>query len=277
MEYPEPWPLCYETNNYAPALSEYFEHPDILYPALPEQLAAARDAGYALVGLDMGNVQRHLQAGHGLDALREELERSNLHCLELANLTFSDDRETTLREAGSYLETARALDATFIQCSVFGDLNNAAVTARAVERKLAGSGIGLAIEFLPFSPLDSIETTRRFIRDAGLRDTKIVLDTWHLFFGPAPAQLESLPVREIAYVQFNDHALWQTADPLFETVNHRLLPGQGHFDLDWFCSILKKNGYRGPVGTEVLSSKLRTWTPRRFAEAEYQATRVFWR
>lgn len=277
MEYPETWLLCYETNNYSPALSDYFARANFTYPSLSEQLQAAHDAGYTLVALDMGNVQRHLQTGHGLDQLRNAMKQLNLRCLELANLTFSDDRDNTLRDAEPFLAIARVLDAAFIQCSFFGDLTKAAAIAREVELKLAGSGIGLAIEFLPFSPLDSIETTRQFIRDAGLSFTKIVVDTWHLFFGPDARQLESLPVAEIAYVQFNDHALWQTEDALFETVNHRLLPGQGNFDLDGFCSTLKTKGYRGPVSVEVLSSELRTWTPRRFAEAGYQATRHFWR
>jgi sugar phosphate isomerase/epimerase len=272
------WPLCYETNNYSPRLADFFADRNILYPPLSAQLQAAADNHYTLVGMDMGSIGNYLEAGHDPAQLRAELNRLDLRCLEVAEISITDDIDAALFVIETLLPVAEAVGAQFIQGSIFGDLAGAAAAAaRAVEARLAASGIGLALEFLPFSPLDSIAATRDFIRAARLKNSKIVLDTWHFFLGRDQwGELDALPVGDIAYVQFNDHAALRSDDLLFETVNYRLLPGAGGFDLARFSALLQAKGYRGAISVEVLSAEMRAWRPQDFAAAEYRAARAFW-
>ena len=45
---------------------------------------------------------------------------------------------------------------------------------------------------------------------------------------------------------------------LFEdTVNNRLLCGEGSFDLDGLVALLRDNGFDGPWGVEILSTSFR--------------------
>jgi sugar phosphate isomerase/epimerase len=42
-----------------------------------------------------------------------------------------------------------------------------------------------------------------------------------------------------------------------DTINHRMLCGEGQFDIRGFLDHVWKAGYRGPIGIEVLNKELR--------------------
>lgn len=271
------WPLCYETNNFSPHLAEYFASPVARYPGLIAQLEAAAQAGFTLVGLDMGSIAGFLDSGGTLPALRAELQRLGLRCLEISEFSISADADASVAAAQTLLVIAEAVAAQFIQASVFAAPPAAAAAAARVDALLTGTGIALSLEYLPFSPLDSIAATRAFIDTAGLRNTRILVDTWHFFHGPDRwSDLEQLPGAEIAYIQFNDHPALQGTDLLFETVNRRCLPGAGRFELERFCNTVIASGFGGAVSLEVLSSSLRDGSPAAYAAAGYRAARRYW-
>ena len=63
---------------------------------------------------------------------------------------------------------------------------------------------------------------------------------------------------------------------LHATVNERLLPGEGVFDLARFCAELRLIGFDGVLSCEVLSSAWRERTPAHYAQAEFTAARRYW-
>jgi sugar phosphate isomerase/epimerase len=44
-----------------------------------------------------------------------------------------------------------------------------------------------------------------------------------------------------------------------ETINHRQFCGEGQFDVSGILAALRRAGYSGPYGIEVLSQDIRPW------------------
>ena len=63
----------------------------------------------------------------------------------------------------------------------------------------------LALEFAPYSPLDSLAATVALCERIGWERCGVLLDAWHFFMSGAPwAELRSLPVEQIALVHLSD-------------------------------------------------------------------------
>ena len=66
-----------------------------------------------------------------------------------------------------------------------------------------------------------------------------------------------MPLGRIAYVQFSDAPDARSDDLLDETMNRRVMPGNGGFELERFAStLLLERGWEGLVSIEVLSRDL---------------------
>lgn len=271
--------FCYETNNYSPALTAFFARPLLRPPTLIEQLDAAAVAGYEMVGLDLGSIGHFLAGGERLEALRDLLAARGLACLHVANLSIGDDREVVEKEATSLEAVIATLSPCFLQCSVQAQRAGPEVMAvfRELEARVAPYGCELAIEFLPFSILNSIQATRDFIDSARLERARVLVDNWHFCKGgEAWRELEDLENKEIAYIQFSDHPGRPSQALLDETVNRRCLPGEGSLPLRQFCDAVMRKGYQGAVSLEVLSDAWRQSPPEAFAAAELDASRPYW-
>ena len=60
-----------------------------------------------------------------------------------------------------------------------------------------------------------------------------------------------------------------------ESRRSRLLPGEGVVDFAAVAAALTKAGYDGPLGTEVLDSRLAAQPPEAVAEACFRAARAY--
>jgi sugar phosphate isomerase/epimerase len=153
---------------------------------------------------------------------------------------------------------------------VLASLRRAADLARA-------AGARLALEYLPFTPLRSIRDTLDAIDRAGIPDARVVVDTWHFFNGPESwADLDALPLERLAYPQFDDAPELASDDLMYETTQRRVLPGEGHFDLERFARSLRGRGWDGVVSVELLSAEMRRWPREVFAKRVHAAARPYW-
>jgi sugar phosphate isomerase/epimerase len=86
----------------------------------------------------------------------------------------------------------------------------------------------------------------------------IVFDLWHLVKLNIPyKEMEKVPLKWIVSVELNDGtfaAPWSLHE---DTINHRRFCGEGEFDVKGFLQSIRKTGYSGPWGIEVLSEELR--------------------
>ena len=134
------------------------------------------------------------------------------------------------------------------------------------EARLLEVNCRLGLEFSAGSELHSIDEARQLIDRAGLRESAVVVDSWHFFRTGAPwSQLENLPSAQLAYVQLSDgRAATPQSDPR-ETMDARLLPGQGSFDLKRFAATLQAISFDGALCLEVLNAELRDASPEDYA------------
>ena len=277
MDAPRDRALAYETNNWSPRLADFYDPTARFWPSLAEQLEAATCAGFGHFVLDSGSLAAHLRHGGALPGLRAHLDTLDLRCLAVADITIVEDVDAVIAAARPLLDAVRVLEAPFLQAIVMGVPGNCLQPARALEQLAAAAGATVALEFLPFSAVNSIGAAQAFIRAAELCNTRLLVDSWHFFQGPSTwEQLCGLWPQEIAYLQFADHAAIGVDNPLHATVNERLLPGEGAFDLARFCAQLRETGFDGALSCEVLSSTWRGRAPAEYARAEFAASRRYW-
>ena len=103
-------------------------------------------------------------------------------------------------------------------------------------------------------------STRRsqVVGGAGAANGGLAIDVWHMCkLGIPPSDLGRIPLDYMSWVELNDGRLQDMPDLVDETVNHRLLPGEGEFDVRGYVEVCQDQGYPGPWGVEVLSEELR--------------------
>lgn len=263
--------LCYETIQWSPFIDDRSVD-------LAAQVAAAAGAGFDGFSVDVWSLRRHLEQGGSLEELATAVARSGLRCVEVQALVVTDDEDATLSEADEMASMLEVLRPDFLMTGFPGEPTDAAVRnyRLAAARMPAGTRIGL--EFMPTLPIVDIAAARSVLQRAALDDAGVVVDAWHFFHGPSEwADLEALPVEEIAFVQFCDHPALESDDLWDEMLQRRRFPGEGQLDLSRFADTLLAKGFDGMVGVEIMSADLRQLSYEEFARQARQAAAPYWR
>jgi sugar phosphate isomerase/epimerase len=93
---------------------------------------------------------------------------------------------------------------------------------------------------------------------AQARGRRIVFDLWHLVKLRIPyEEVQRTPLKWIVSVELNDDTFTAPWSLHEDTINHRKFCGEGEFDVKGFVDCIRKTGYAGPWGIEVLSEELR--------------------
>ena len=156
---------------------------------------------------------------------------------------------------------ARSLNA----CQGFGtsvDKDAAAGALAGVCERAAAHGLFVTLEFLPWSGIPDAATAFEIVRRSGHPGATVMFDTWHHVRGSNDmAQLRALPGAKVGSVQINDAPLAPEADLVQESLERRLLPGEGELPLLEMLAILDEIGCRAPIGVEVFSKALDALPP----------------
>ena len=124
----------------------------------------------------------------------------------------------------------------------------------------AEHGTRVAFELMPFAVIDTIEDAVALVEGAGAPNGGIIIDLWHVVkLGIPYERVARIPRSRLHAIELNDGHLhpppqWSLHE---ETINHRLLCGEGEFDVRGFVSTMRRAGYDGPWGIEVLNEDLR--------------------
>ena len=269
--------FCFETVNWSPYFG--FEHPDV-----SGMIRAAADNGFRWISFDLPTIDYYRSRGGTHHSLRAELAAFGVKLLAVHSLAVGSDIDEVEKLAKPVVEACHALGAHYLHAGVVAPVDDKVVAAtRHAGRMCEAVGVGFAVEFLPFLPVASIVQTRDLLRAAGLKGPGLVVDSWHFFYGPDDwADLETITAEEIAYIQFDDHGplpkgiMSTSADLLTETTQNRVLPGEGSFDLKRFADTLRRAGYDGVVGPEILSAKIRTQPLGQVAKRIMETTKPYW-
>jgi sugar phosphate isomerase/epimerase len=112
---------------------------------------------------------------------------------------------------------------------------------------------------MPFDVnVHDLDTALAVVEGAGAANGGLAIDVWHMTkLGIPPSEVGRIPLRYLSWVELNDGRREDMPDLVDETVNHRLLPGEGEFDVRGYVDACRRAGYAGPWGVEVLSAELR--------------------
>jgi sugar phosphate isomerase/epimerase len=213
-------------------------------------------AGFAAVGLD------HYSLGD-LDPqqVASALRRRGLVCSDIGIVRLGELRRADVERLA---ETGNALGASLCIAAAYRALahDDAVRDLRAAGDVLAPAGIRLAFEFTSYGNPTSLAEAVAICEDAGWERCGLLVDAWHVFRGgESLGDLAALDGGRIALVHVDDGAAEPLSDALVEGRFHRLVPGDGAFELDAFFDALEGVGYDGPVSLEVLSEELRPLAP----------------
>jgi sugar phosphate isomerase/epimerase len=130
---------------------------------------------------------------------------------------------------------------------------------RELAEQAADHGTRVAIETMPFSIIATVPMGAEIVSATGHPAVGLLVDAWHAFRAGTPLDelRDSLTPEMIFGVELDDAAA-EVVGTLFEdTVNNRLLCGQGTFDLDGLVAVLRDLEFDGPWGVEILSTSFR--------------------
>lgn len=248
------------------------------YPLL-DRARAASAAGYRGMGLGYGDLLHNVRI-HGYDGIRAILDDHGIVHREIETLMgwHLPDQEAVWRPAYDFmLEAADRLGVRVIKAG--GDFSADAPDAAAMADAFAPlaplaaqAGTVLGLEIIAFSNIPDVPTARRVLGDTVGKGGGLMLDCWHFGRrGLGLDQFDGMTGEEIAGVEFSDLGPEVVGDLFEDTVDHRRLPGDGVYDIPAFLAAAFACGYRGPVGCEVLSRKLRAIPLEKAARLSFQA------
>lgn len=137
----------------------------------------------------------------------------------------------------------------------------------------AAHGTKIIYELMPFAMIDTLQGALTMLKGAGAKNGGIIFDLWHLTkMGVPHGEISSFPLEYFFAVELNDgtfKAPWSLHE---DTINHRRLCGEGEFDIAGFLDHVRKAGYRGPFGIEVLNQELRKRPLDELATRSFQTT-----
>ena len=244
---------------------------------------AAR-VGFSGIGVWHADLE-HVLEKRSLAEMKQILDANGLEHLELEFLMdwFVDEGDAARVESDRIrallLEAAGALGAHHIKV---GNIpGTACELSRLTERyaELCAEAAGrtdakVVYEFMPFDVnADSLESARAVVEGAGAPNGGLAIDTWHMSkLGIAPEDLRAIDPRYLSWVELSDGMVENMPDLIEETTGHRLLPGEGEFDLPGYVEVCRDLGYDGPWGVEVLSDDLRALPMEQIFERAYETT-----
>ena len=116
----------------------------------------------------------------------------------------------------------------------------------------------VSLEFMPFNKVSDLETATRIVRQAGCSNGGIMFDCWHHHRGGGvPDDILAVPGEYFFAMQMDDALPEPMEDVLEETLNHRLLPGEGCIDLVNTLRNLDSVGANLVYDVEVFNEALR--------------------
>ena len=234
---------------------------------IAQRVAAVADAGYCGLGLiaDDLAIIRDTIGFVGLRDLLAEHELTHIE-IELIERWWIPRGEPghTYDVRDLLFDAADVLSPAFIKIgSEIGPATDDPIALVGPLRDLADEanehGTRVAIEPMPFSTIATVPMGVEIVNAAGHPAAGLVIDAWHVF--RAETSLTELSAvlsqKNIFGVELND-AAEQVLGTLFEdTVERRLLCGEGSFDLRGLVAVLRDKGFDGPWGVEILSSPFR--------------------
>ena len=219
----------------------------------PELTRAAARAGYDYVSFRIIYMGLPNEPNYDLasnPAMLRETRRAlaetglGLHDIELARI----DEKADPRRYLPALEAAAGLGCRKAISSVWtADRELALDRFRGLCELARPLGIEVDLEFMAFSELKTLAQARRFLRDAGAPNARLLIDTLHFHCSRGDlAELEALPADSLGFVHLCDgpERIPDSAEGLIHIARtSRRYPGEGGIDLAGIVDRLPESVY----------------------------------
>ena len=244
-----------------------------------DRIAAAAAAGYGAVGLFADDLDRWGPVGE----IRRVADDHGVSVAELEFLVNWSVEGQAAHESRIVEDRLYALADTFgsrhLNVGIREAKHEVAPLEVVAERfaalcdRAAAHGLKVAFEFMPFRAIDTLVAAWDMVRLADRPNGGIVLDAWHWFRGtPDLGMIASVPADRISVVQLCDGHAEPVGSLIEDTLDHRLLPGEGAWDLCALLGALGAHGVQAPVSVEILSADLRRRQLSEMANSTARAT-----
>jgi sugar phosphate isomerase/epimerase len=234
---------------------------------IAERVAAVADAGFVGLGLIADDLAA-IRGSTGFDGLRDLIAEAGLthveielierwwiprgesgHTYDVRDLLFeaADVLAPALIKIGSELGPRMPHPEELIP------------PLRELAEQALEHGTRIAIETMPFSIISTVPMGAEIVAAAAHPAVGLLVDAWHVFRAGTPLEelRDSLEPEMIFGVELNDAATAVVGTLFEDTVNNRLLCGQGAFDLNGLVALLRDLEFDGPWGVEILSTSFR--------------------
>lgn len=235
--------------------------------------------GFRGMGFWHSDIEHILQT-YSLAEMKQILDDNGIVHIELEFImewfTDGERRQEADKIRNLLLTTAEALGARHIK---IGDLSgDTAPMDRLIEeyaqlcREGADHGTNIIFELIPTMVAGTLEEALTMLDGANQENGGLMVDMWHFATLQVPnSTTAALPLRYLKGVELNDGPA-EFTDWQDEVVNHRLLPGEGEFDVRGLVQAVRAAGYDGPYGVEVLNRDMRTWSLEDLVTRAYETT-----
>ena len=264
----------------AGAIEPFVQH--VSPSGLDRRAAAAAAAGYWGMGLSHEDLKANVEC-HGAANVRRFFDNAGLPFLEVEVLLnwFAEGPDRAVSDAlrRYLLETAGELRTNHIK--VMGDVTGSGVSIEQMAEafhslceEAAQVGAFVSLEVFPGSNIHDLATASRLMELAQTTKGGLLIDIWHMTRGGvSPDEIARLPLSYIRHVELNDAAAEQVGSIIEDTMNNRLVPGEGSFDFPAFLGAVASTGYAGPYGVEIFSRAFRQLEPEEAARRSFDATK----
>jgi sugar phosphate isomerase/epimerase len=245
--------------NVAPLMPDEQSPFDIL-----DRVRAVAETGWSGIGIAAADVQK-VGDTIGFATLRQAIGDAGLTYTEVEMLI--DWWETGQKRAKSdqvrelLFTAAQGLGANHVKiASGLGPPLESTDVLVAPLRELADDAaardVRVAIEPMPFSMVSTVPIAADLIRAVDRPNCGVLIDSWHVFrAGTTVEQLRDVLTADIVFgVELDDAAAGVVGTLFDDTINERLLCGEGTFDLTGLVRALTAIGYAGPWGVEIIST-----------------------
>jgi len=234
-----------------------------------DRVESAARAGFKGFGVWHADLD-HVRAKYSLHEMKRILGDNGIRHLELEFLGdwFLNDEDGGDRKKQSDLrkqdlfEAAEALGAHHVKVGDF--YQQQCPMPRLIDafgvlcREAAQHNTKIGFELMPFAMIRTLDESMIMVKGAGAENGGIIFDLWHIVkLGLPYEEVFRVPQQYVVSVELNDgtfHAPWSLHE---DTINHRRFCGEGEFDVRGFVQGMRKAGYGGPWGIEVLSAEHR--------------------
>jgi sugar phosphate isomerase/epimerase len=228
-----------------------------------ERVRAVADTGWSGIGIGYHDL-KHVDETIGFSAVRDAIVDAGLTYTEVELIDGwrqdADQRDTSDHVRDLLMRAAAELDAIHVKIAtpvgpVRDDLDWFVDSLRDLADHAAERGVRLALESMPYTMLGSVPQAADLVRAVDRDNLGLLIDSWHVFrAGTTLDDLRKSLTADIIFgVELDDAAELPVGVLLEDSINERLLCGEGTFDLVGLVQTLVDIGFRGPWGTEIIS------------------------